>query len=133
MLRPPQQSDRNFIFDSWLKSYKESYEGKRIPSKIYFKIFQPELERIIEKSQVCVACDPEDHDQIYAYVVYEYIDDILCIHWAFTKHTFRRLGIMNDLIKQINVSNNPILCTYIGINYDALKNKYNLIYNPGLR
>jgi len=46
---------------------------------------------------VQVACNASDAAQIYGYLVSEHMEGIQVVHFAYVKHSFRQLGIMNKL------------------------------------
>jgi hypothetical protein len=52
------------------------------------------LKKIIESSQVLVACSSEDANQILSYLIFD--RDVL--HFAYTKMIYRNFGIMKKLI-----------------------------------
>jgi hypothetical protein len=52
------------------------------------------LKKLIETSEILVACSSEDANQILSYLIYD--KDVL--HFAYTKMIYRNFGIMKNLI-----------------------------------
>jgi hypothetical protein len=52
------------------------------------------LKKLIETSEILVACSSEDANQILSYLIYD--KDVL--HFAYTKMIYRNFGIMKKLI-----------------------------------
>lgn len=128
--RSPKPEDIDFIYNSWLKSYRKS-EGK-MTSTIYFNKFNNIIQKIFEKALVVIVCDDEDPDLIYGYAVYENVDPVV-LHYIYVKLTYRQTGIGTDLIEKIRKNDDPIICTFANYAFSKLKTKWRLTYNPWLR
>lgn len=103
-LRTVQPSDIPFLFNSWLKSYRDSPMVKSIPNTTYYNAHHTIIERLLKSPGAIayIACNPEDPDQIYAYIVGEYWQDVATvIHWIYCKHPFRSNGIGSALIAKL--------------------------------
>lgn len=95
-IRPMRDTDRNFILSTWLKSHRQSEMVRHMSTDDYFKTtYNNIILKIIDASDVLIACLIDDPDVIISYLVQE--DNIL--HYVFTKDPWRRLGIMKMLIK----------------------------------
>lgn len=99
-LRQANPSDESFIYNSWLKSYKNSDFARSIPARTYYAMHHLVIERILSRpsTQVLVACDPTAPDVLYGYVVMESVGDLSVVHYCYVKQAFRRLGIASALL-----------------------------------
>lgn len=88
-LRPPRPSDESLIYSSWLKSYRDSPTVAGVSNTVYYKRMHAAIEDILKTATVVVACNEEDPELVYGYVVYGYGK----IFWTYTKHSFRGFGI----------------------------------------
>lgn len=105
-IRTATPSDHPFIYNSWLKYFKNnSYFARRIKSAIFFEWHHSAIERILARqtSLALIACDPENEDVIHGYLVIERGEKPV-IHWVFVKEAFRRLGIASALIEASGVT-----------------------------
>ncbi len=124
-LRDGIDSDRSFIFASWLKGLRHGndYFGL-IQSDAYFKHYHRVIETILDDFEVTVrvACLKEDPDVILGYAVYK--NDTL--HWTHVKKAWRKIGLARDLVPPniTTVSN----VTKVGIS--LLRKHPNVSFNP---
>jgi GNAT superfamily N-acetyltransferase len=95
-IRPAEESDKAFIFATWLKGL---YHGNSFYSEIekdaYFTNYHAVLERVLAKSSVLVACLTDTPDVVLGYAV---IERGTVLHWVFVKKSWRRFGIAKRLI-----------------------------------
>lgn len=132
-LRPADQEDVGFIFNSWLKSYRQSPATTGIPSQIYFGEQHKLVERLLKDSTVVVACSDEDETQLYGYICATRVEGILCVHYIYIKHTFRSLGIGKMLLNAFEHDPSAAsVYTHSTRIAAKLATKYNLIYHPYL-
>lgn len=132
-LRRAEEKDISFIFNSWLKSYRTSYFAKSIGNTIYFSEHHKVIEKLAKTSEVLVACNSEDPDQIYGYMCAEKIDGIFCLHYVYIKQPFRRLGVGKLLLSSFDRdSEQASVYTHHTKLAEKLAAKYNMIYHPYL-
>jgi hypothetical protein len=98
-IRDVAPEDLPFIFNSWLKSYRNGGIPKFVDNTIYFSEHHKLIERLLQRATTKVACSPTDPTNIYGYICYERIDGVYVLHYAYVKHTFRNLGILRAMIK----------------------------------
>ena len=129
--------DKDFIYNSWLKSHRHSEECSRMNNETYYSNHKKIIENILKKANILICCNPEDESQIYGYIAFEYMKeyDSFVIHYCYVKYTFRKLGLARNILNAVfpELTKDPIVCTYLGKVYDKLKEKYLLVYNPFLR
>lgn len=129
--------DTSFIYSSWLNHQRDLFPNRIIPGRMYFKGESYRLDRLLEKTNVYVATPAEDTSQILAWICAT-TSPTLIIHYAFTKPTFRRLKLFNNLLTVIDPNqlqlNEDIPITRISkelLSYGML-HKYKFVFNPYL-
>lgn len=103
-LREFEPADANFVFHTWLKSYRRKIHS--CPDKLYYPHQQSVIARVCGDSMCLVACDRDNPAFILSYVVGEpsrgrHVDIPMLVHYAFTKLSYRRLGILRALLTQM--------------------------------
>jgi GNAT superfamily N-acetyltransferase len=132
-IRNISDADVGFVFNSWLKSYRNSNFSRDIPNSIYFGSHHKLIERLISRSEVKIACNAEDAGQIYGYIVAEKVQGILTLHYMYVKHTYRNMGIGKVLLNQFEWDFSTAGCyTHETKIVSRLAAKYNLAYHPYL-
>ncbi len=123
------------VFNSWLKRYRDAVSVRLVTDRVFFEVQHKVIRKILERPGLVlrVACNPEDSNQIYAYIVAEFnqiVPDLTLIHWIYVKSPFRRAGVAKDLLstvledhKQIHYTHKTFLTQYLDKD-----NKW--IYNP---
>ena len=132
-IRDAQPDDVPFIFNSWLKSYRDSPMVKSIPNTIYYDEHHRVIERILQAptTKAFVACNPEDANQIYGYVIADEKSDqtsgpyATTYHWLYCKHPFRGNGIAKALFQK--VQDRPVQPGHQTFYTHRVKNVENLI------
>lgn len=132
-LREATSEDVNFIFSSWLKSYRSSDFAKCITDTIYFEYHHDVIENLIATSQVIVACDKKKPHEIYGYMVAQVVDNIFTIHYTYVKQPFRRIGIADLMFKAFDHNPDHVAC-YSHETFMArrLAPRYRLVHHPYL-
>lgn len=131
-------ADLALIRSSWMRSLRESQTHRDVEASVY-KTNQPLIiNGLIRRSLTIMAVNPEDPTQIFGYVVATPTTSNVCVlHWLYVKSAFRKLGIGSALVREAiheteANTNYPVCCTYISHNFNWLKDKLNLVYNPYL-
>lgn len=95
-IRPARGSDLNFIYSTWLDSYRyDSKLGKSHKNSIFFENYRHVIDHIFSKpdTTTTIACIKEDQNTILGYIVSE----PKILHYIYTKGAFRRFGIAKSL------------------------------------
>lgn len=130
-LRPLSPNDIPFVFNSWLKSYRESPQVACIPNTVYYDKFHATIEQVMNDSAILVACSPEDPNLLYGYVVAELKDETLIFHWVYVKHPFRNFGLAKEMEKEIlTISHKNVAYTTRTRITDSLVKNRNYTYDP---
>ena len=131
LLRPANKDDIGFLFNSWLKSYRNAKAVKEIPNEIYFSEHHKVIERILKNYDVVIACNEEDRSQIYGFICAGYTDSVFTLHYLYVKHTFRNMGIAKALLNSYNHATDfAAIYTHQTRTAERLAERYNLIYHP---
>lgn len=98
VLRPGTDHDDNFIYSSWLKSYRKL--AGPVPHRWYYKIYQALLDRLYKRpaTQTTVACFRTRPEQIFGYIVHEKHEEQPYVHYVYVKESFRGMGIGKALL-----------------------------------
>lgn len=137
--RTRDDSDRNFIFASWMRSFRTgSTWAKEIPAEIYSTRHSQLINDLLTNSGSVVACSSDDPDQIFGFGIYQpSTDNIAIVHWVYVKEMYRKLGIGEQIFRQCLISARhdfkmPVAVTHSTYNLEWATEKYNLVYNPYL-
>ncbi len=131
-LRNMQAEDKNFILNSWLKSYRKAPAVRRMENNAYFHEQSKIIKDLLENVNVLIACSAEDSTQIYGYLVSQRIDNVFVMHYLYTKLPFRNCGIGKMLIAGRDHELGKLAAVYTHHTDQAnrLAYKYKFMYNP---
>jgi hypothetical protein len=105
IVRPYGAADEAFVFHSWLVSLWETstmlhwLEKKRV-----LRHWHSQLERLVSRQSVRIACSPERESLILGWVCSE--GEML--HYAYVKELYREQGVCRDLLAAVG---HPWRCT----------------------
>lgn len=133
-IRPATNEDIGFIFNSWMRSYRDKGTGcKNVPTVIYDQNQHKLIERLLQNATTLIACNDEDPSQIFGYICAEYIQGAFVVHYAYTKHSMRKFGVFSHLLNAFQHDATVAGCyTHQTSVAYRLENKYQLIYHPYL-
>ena len=132
-IRPATQDDIGFIFNSWLKSYRNSHFAKFITNTVYYENHHKVIEQLVKDNEVKVACNENDPNQLYGYICAGRLDGFFVCHYIYVKHSFRAMGIGKSLLNSFNhdADTASIYTAHTRI-CDRLAPKFNFVYIPYL-
>jgi len=131
LLRPANAADVGFLFNAWLKSFRNSEFASSIPNEIYYSEHHKVIENLLQNYQVVIACNQEDTSQIYGFICAGLTDTIFTVHYLYVKHTFRKLGIATELLNSFGRNSEYVgIYTHKTKASTSLAKKHNLIYHP---
>lgn len=130
-LRPANPEDIPFIFNSWLKSFRNAYFARQLINTVYFTEQHKVIEKLVKESTILIACNAEEPSQVYGWICAGIIDGITSIHYVYVKHSFRSLGIASLLLDAIKKDKEVAgIYTHHTKAADRLASKLNLLYHP---
>src|ERR1017187_2430254 len=96
-IRPAKLEDLNFIFASWLKSYRyASMFAKKISNEVYYEWHHKVIERFIERNGTVSIAHPVGEPEVILGFIAHDGGDIL--QYIYVKKTFRQMGIAKALL-----------------------------------
>lgn len=132
LIRSGQPADFSLIYNSWLKSFRDSPYTKGIPNTYYFAGHHQMIERVLPLSLVKVACDRAKPTEIFGYAVAQSFPEGLGLHWVYVKHAFRGYGIAKLLEAELLKEDVIKFYTHRVKNMEGLLKDRDYIYNPYL-
>lgn len=132
-VRKALETDINFIFSSWLESFRKSRFAQDMHNTIYFTEHHKIIENLLKTCDVWIACSDVDPSQIFGFLCCEVIDGQFVLHYAYVKHDFRMLGI-GSMMLSATAHNPEVAGFYTHHTLAAMKlaAKYRLLYSPYL-
>lgn len=134
-------TDEGFIYHSWLRSHrKASAFARDIPHSIYFSNHKRIIAKLLTTPGVGIllAANQDSPDQIFGYVVFQQnTSGISTVHYIYVKAPYRKFGIGTNMIAMVrDVTNHdkdlPMLVSHATDAFAALKDRWNIVYNPYL-
>ena len=104
-------NDRNFIFSAWKSSERYNDSSALTPNSIYNEEMQHKINYLLSRCNTMIAYLEDEPDTILGFCTYQYINDHLVIHYAFTKSIVRKQGIQRQMLSLINILNQHIVLT----------------------
>lgn len=104
-IREAKDSDMDFIYSSWLKSFRESHYAGVIPMNAYYKVYSPILKGLIfdrPGARILVATNPEEDDprhELLGWIAREPGKLMNVLHYVYVKEAFRRHGVAKALFQ----------------------------------
>ena len=96
LLRQLQANDTQFIYDSWLKAIRHSNKNDHLINDVYYPEQRKRIEEILSIADVIIACNEQDQDQIFGYIVFKKPN---ILYYGHVKGPFRRMGIFNTMMQ----------------------------------
>lgn len=89
-LRRGTTQDADFVFDSWLKSYRDNNaEMRAVPRDVYFSMQRLRIASLLEKSSTVVACAPDAEWQVMGWAVVGQHSAQGVLHYLYVKQLYR--------------------------------------------
>lgn len=98
-IRQAEPDDINFIYATWLKSYRASRLARSIDADTYYSGEHYLIDKLLADASVLVASDVDDGKHIYGYLVFERTSDKNIVHYVYTKMVYRSMGIASEMLK----------------------------------
>lgn len=108
-IRPMLPSDEGFVFKAWLRGYWEHFPARVIVSEAEFmERWHRVIERILaDKRAITVVAHVDgDPDALLGFAC----GNAECLHWAYVKQAFRKLGVCTSLMDSIELRFGLIRC-----------------------
>lgn len=101
MIRDWKTTDLDFIYNSWIKSSRETNPMWRgVPKSIYCPQIEKRIKALLDKSSTKILIYGDSSGLILSYLFYEELPNGNIYHYAYTKGKFRKQGVMKSLIEE---------------------------------
>jgi len=100
-VRLANDTDIDFITSSWLNSFRDGYFNATVPNRVYYNQHHKVLERLVPSSTILVACNSERPQQIFGWLCFQVVDNVLILHYVYVKNMFREQGIAARLFNYV--------------------------------
>lgn len=132
-LREAVATDAAFIFNSWLKSYRHSAATAAMQNDLYYSGQHKLIEGLVSTCKFVIACNPKDQSQIYGYSVGQMVDEVLCVHFVYTKEPYRKFGLGIALLTAQGAKDGVMFCyTHRTHAAQKLEKRFPMLYHPYL-
>lgn len=132
LLRPANESDAAFIFDSWLRSYRKGGRSPRVESAVFWDEHRRLLGKLLSRSTVLVACSGEDPAQLFGWLAFERLGAVCVVHYCYTQRVFRRLGVAKKLLEVASSGSGGLAHTHETDAGAPFAKAWRSVYNPYL-
>lgn len=123
--------DTRDIIRLWLSSFWDSRYARRFHypggKRDYEAKHGARIRKLLERSDVRIACDPSDENIWYAFAV---VEGASTVHYAFVKRSFHRNELSADLLRELLADRLDRACTY---SHELCEFKKYEAYIQGLR
>lgn len=89
LIEPAQPHDRDFIFHSWLQSYRRSPATHAMADYPYYLTQQKTAERLVARSRVAVVRPVDWPEGVIGWVCAEQQDSAFVLHYGYVKGRYR--------------------------------------------
>jgi len=131
-IRKGYDHETNFIYNSWIKSGHRSRTHEIIAKELYTLNQHDVITHVLARANVIVAQELDKPESLYGYLVYQWLDGVFVVHYAYTKQVFRSLGVLSSLLQYAGFEpqQSAGFYTHTTKAAHAIDTKLNLIYNP---
>tara|TARA_R110002126_G_scaffold172712_9_gene321529 strand:- start:330 stop:779 length:450 start_codon:yes stop_codon:yes gene_type:complete len=133
IIRDMTEDDTSFIYSTWLKSYRQSGFASSMSNDVFFTYHKELIAKILSQSstKISLLVNENDHNQIYGYGVQQVTGNRSITHFVYVKYNFRHFGFATRLIDSMGLfPDSTNFITHLPRNYNTLRAKYGLEYNP---
>jgi hypothetical protein len=130
-----EEGDEAFVFNAWLKSYKDSPLGKTLVNDVFYSNHKLIVKNLIGDAgvDILLAVNPENESQIYGFACIEVTPTVTTAHYVYVKYSFRKLGIALGMVREIEPDTSKIkFVTHLPRDWRDLVQKWEWVYNPYL-
>ncbi len=116
ILRHCAQNDMDFVFDSWMRSFRKAGVNRLIPED-YYKAWQSKrIEQVLKSgSKILIACSADNIDSVLGWLCYTTYDGEPVVHFTYVKSKYRRSGLAKMMFNKAEFTDSIITTsiTYI--------------------
>lgn len=128
MILSDHSNDLDFIYSTWVRSLGNQRPFRVNIDKNFFNAACHSLiTKILTNANVLLACDPNDPEQLFGYIVF--LKDPKVLFWVYTKFDFRKANVGTRLMKKAFGELSNIEYTVDTSAIRHLTNKWDLSFN----
>lgn len=102
VFRQARTDDFRFIFDSWLRSWRDSPWAGVIPNNVYFPLTRSVIEQLVARgAEFDVACHAEDPDVILGWCCHEMVGPDAVVHYIYVKDPYLPFGLGRQFVDRV--------------------------------
>ena len=127
-----QRHDRDYVFDTWKRSYRLSPRTAQWAPEAYDAFQQRAIERILPRSIVFVARPEGWAEGILGWACVEFARDAFVLHYGYTKKRLRGQGIFWTLVRhaQGDTEHERMVFTHLRPPYTNTLAKHGFVHAP---
>ena len=91
--------DRNFVFSSYLRSYRNEIKKG---TDAYYKYQEPFFDMLLRQGVCLIACHPTNENDIFGWVLLSNQEKPI-INYVYTKQIYRNFGIATGLLANFGI------------------------------
>lgn len=134
LIRLATQNDLGFIFNTWLKTSRNSF-GKGISNTIYYKEHHHIITQAVLNGRTVIVCPMNSTNNIWGFMNWTMIDGLPVINFIYFRMQHQKQGLAKLLLKtELGERLNAAKVFYTEINPGIDKDRLpdNWVYNPYL-
>ena len=121
IVRAAKPSDMSYVLNSWCRSTYTHLQAQQYISKhgppphygIYKTLFDDVQKRIVANSDVSIASNEDDDDQILGFLIHGESDGLPLLHYIQVKHELWRNGVAATMCEKANIDKKrPCIYTF---------------------
>jgi hypothetical protein len=116
-----------FVAAGWKRSAQDAPQNEQIPAPEFFARMNRLVDQLLAREgvTVLVARDAERPSVLFGFACIETRGDTMALHYAYTRHSHRRLGVCVELLKHaLDNSDAELLVYTVGSRFDRLWEKW---------
>lgn len=135
--RPAVPEDINFVYDSWIKTWRKSPYSGTTPNNRFHEVTREMIQQLIQRgAKIEIAFNVEDRDQIIGYSMHEMsLVGVPVVHWIHVKgsrrldggYAFRQKHIGTTLLERIT-KGKPFVYTHWTRDGNRLTRKHRAVH-----
>lgn len=94
-IRPAVDADFPVIASAWTKEGRHAPAARFVRDADYFTDQRVLVIRILRVSRTLVSCRPDDVNKVFGFITF---GPGPIVHWVYTKDSYRRIGLADDLL-----------------------------------
>lgn len=117
VIRPREDRDDGFVYDRWLKSFRDSHAHGPIPPDLYWLVYREVVQRLLARpSVVCSVLESPSLDLLVGFIAHEpdwqrwsrrrrQLEEFHVVHYLYVNHGERGFGLARRLLDDAGVRN----------------------------